>query len=175
MSDGEFTYRTAAEETWRIFRIMAEFVEGIDVMSRVGPAVSIFGSSRMTAADPYYAVAEQCARRLVECGFAVITGGGPGVMEGANKGAAEEPEKFSAALVFSTKYDPPQPLLSLGPKSQAIDEQYFGLHHDLGPEEIAKRLGGELVWAKSDGGQWVALIRFERVLAAELERPSRLP
>jgi hypothetical protein len=89
MSDGEFTYRTAAEETWRIFRIMAEFVEGIDVMSRVGPAVSIFGSSRMTAADPYYAVAEQCARRLVECGFAVITGGGPGVMEGANKGAAE--------------------------------------------------------------------------------------
>jgi len=89
MSDGEFTYRTAAEETWRIFRIMAEFVEGIDVMSHVGPAVSIFGSSRITATDPYYDVAERCARRLVECGFAVITGGGPGIMEGANKGAVE--------------------------------------------------------------------------------------
>jgi uncharacterized protein (TIGR00730 family) len=89
MADGEFTYRTAAEETWRIFRIMAEFVEGIDVMSHVGPAVSIFGSARIARGNPYYGLAEQLARRLVECGFAVITGGGPGIMEAANKGAAE--------------------------------------------------------------------------------------
>jgi hypothetical protein len=89
--------------------------------------------------------------------------------------AAEEPGKFSAALVFSTKYDPPRPLLSLGPKSQALDEQYFGLHHDLGPEQIAKRLGGEVVWAKSDDDQWVALIRFERVLDAKMESAPRLP
>jgi hypothetical protein len=82
--------------------------------------------------------------------------------------AAEEPEKFSAALVFSTKYDPPRPLLSLGAKSEALDEQYFGLHHDLTPDQIVKQLGGESVWSKSDDGQWVALIRFERVLAARL-------
>ncbi len=83
--------------------------------------------------------------------------------------AAEEPGKFSAALVFSTKYDPPRPLLSLGAKSAELDEKYFGLHHDLPPEQIARRLGGELVWEKIDQGQWVALIRFERVLAARAD------
>jgi len=83
--------------------------------------------------------------------------------------AAGEPWKFSAALVFSTKYDPPRPLLSLGHGSEALDERYFGLHHDLPPEQIAKQLGGELVWQKADQGQWVALIRFERVLDARFE------
>jgi hypothetical protein len=82
--------------------------------------------------------------------------------------AAAEPWNYSTALVFSTKYDPPRPLLSLGRKSEALDEQYFGLHHDLPPDAIAKRLGGELVWEKQDQGQWVALIRFERVLDARL-------
>lgn len=86
--------------------------------------------------------------------------------------AADEPWKFSTALVFSTKYDPPHPLLSLGRSSEALDEQYFGLHHDLPPEQIAKMLGGELVWEKQDQGQWVALIRFERVLNAHLESPG---
>ena len=88
--------------------------------------------------------------------------------------AADEPAKFSAALVFSTKYDPPHPLLSLGAKSEELDERYFGLHHDLPPEEIAKRLGGQLVWESIDQGQWVALIRFERVLAARVEMPERI-
>jgi len=89
MADGEFTYRTAAEETWRIFRIMAEFVEGIDVMSKIGPAVSIFGSARTQPDSPYYAQAVELAAKLVRRDFAIITGGGPGVMEAANKGAAE--------------------------------------------------------------------------------------
>ena len=87
--------------------------------------------------------------------------------------AVEEPAKYSAALVFSTKYDPPHPLLMLGAKSAELDEKFFGLHHDLAPEAIAKQLGGELVWEKTDQGQWVALIRFERVLAARAERPTR--
>jgi len=86
--------------------------------------------------------------------------------------AAEEPGKFSAALVFSTKYDPPHPLFTLGAKSAELDEKYFGLHHDLPPEEIARRLGGQLVWENVDQGQWVALIRFERVLAARTEIPA---
>jgi hypothetical protein len=58
--------------------------------------------------------------------------------------------------------------LSLGSKSAELDEKYFGLHHDLPPEQIAKRLGGDLVWQKQDSGQWVALIRFERVLNARV-------
>src|SRR5262245_50791272 len=85
--DSEFAYRTAAEETWRIFRIMSEFVEGIDVMSRVGPAVSVFGSARTQPNDPIYAAGVELGAKLVQRGFAVITGGGPGIMEAANKGA----------------------------------------------------------------------------------------
>jgi uncharacterized protein (TIGR00730 family) len=89
MPADEFSYRTAAEETWRIFRIMAEFVEGIDVMSRIGPAVSIFGSARAGPDDPYYRQAVQLGAKLARAQFAVITGGGPGIMEAANKGAFE--------------------------------------------------------------------------------------
>jgi 4-amino-4-deoxy-L-arabinose transferase-like glycosyltransferase len=83
--------------------------------------------------------------------------------------AAEEPEKYSAALVFSTKYDPPSPLFSLGAKSRAMDERFFGLHHDLPPEAIALELHGALVWKKEDQGQWVGLIRFNRQYEARLE------
>ena len=89
MPTGEFTYRTAAEETWRIFKIISEFVEGVEEMSRVGPAVSIFGSARTPPDDPYYQQATRIAAKLSQRGFAVITGGGPGIMEAANKGAFE--------------------------------------------------------------------------------------
>jgi hypothetical protein len=82
--------------------------------------------------------------------------------------AAAAPEKYSAALVFSTKYDPP-PLLRLGPKSEAMDERYFGLHHDLPPEAIAIELHGELVWKREDQGMWIALIRFNRQFETRLE------
>jgi len=77
------------EESWRIFRIMAEFVEAIESLSKLKNAVSIFGSARVTPDDPYYQKTEKLARRLAEKGFSVITGGGPGIMEAANKGAAE--------------------------------------------------------------------------------------
>jgi hypothetical protein len=88
--------------------------------------------------------------------------------------AAAEPEKYSAALVFSTKYDPPSPLLSLGPRSRALDERFFGLHHDLPPEAIARELGGDLVWKKEDQGQWIALIRFNRQFEAQLQNPESM-
>ncbi len=87
MPDGEFSYRTAAEETWRIFRIIAEFVEGIETMAEIGPAVSIFGSARTPPDDPFYEMARTLARKLAHSGFAIITGGGPGIMEAANRGA----------------------------------------------------------------------------------------
>jgi uncharacterized protein (TIGR00730 family) len=76
-------------DSWRVFRIMGEFVEGFDTLARIGPAVSIFGSARTRPDEPDYAAAEQLSRLLVAAGFGVITGGGPGIMEAANKGAAE--------------------------------------------------------------------------------------
>ena len=76
-------------DTWRIFRIMAEFVDGFETLSKLGPAVSVFGSARVNPTDEYYKRAINLGRLLAESGFAVITGGGPGVMEGANKGAKE--------------------------------------------------------------------------------------
>jgi len=88
--------------------------------------------------------------------------------------AADEPEKYSAALVFSTKYDPQSPLFTLGSKSRALDEQYFGLHHDLPPEVIAFRLGGTLVWKAADHGMWIALIRFNRQVEARVDNPESL-
>ena len=93
--DERFLKREALEpdflhtDPWRVFRIMGEFVEGFDTLADMGPAVSIFGSARVDAGDPSYAAAEKTARLLVERGFGVITGGGPGIMEAANKGAAE--------------------------------------------------------------------------------------
>ena len=77
------------EDPWRVFRIMSEFVEGFETMSRVGWAVSVFGSSRTVPSDPYYAKARHLAGMLARKGFAVITGGGPGIMEAANRGARE--------------------------------------------------------------------------------------
>jgi len=87
--------------------------------------------------------------------------------------AAAAPEKYSAALVFSTKYDPPVLPLSLGPKSEAMDERYFGLHHDLLPAAIAAKLGGNLVWERENAGMWIALLRFNRQIEASALLPER--
>ncbi|MDH3391973.1 MAG: TIGR00730 family Rossman fold protein [Desulfobulbaceae bacterium] len=79
-----------AGDSWRLFRIMAEFVEGFDTLSGVkGPAVSFFGSARTKPDHPYYVLTEQIAAELAKQGYTIITGGGPGIMEAANKGASE--------------------------------------------------------------------------------------
>lgn len=78
-----------ANDGWRVFRIMGEFVEGFDTLSRLGPAISVFGSARVLPTDPDYIACRECCRLLGEAGFAIITGGGPGIMEAANRGAVE--------------------------------------------------------------------------------------
>ena len=77
----------AASEAWRLFRIMSEFVEATERMDEIRPAVSVFGSARVSATHPYYALAEKTSRFLSDAGFSVVSGGGPGIMEASNKGA----------------------------------------------------------------------------------------
>ena len=79
----------AKEESWRMFRIIGELVKGFDTLTGVEPAVTIYGSAQLKADDKLYAQTEEIARRLGELGFSIITGGGPGIMEAANKGACE--------------------------------------------------------------------------------------
>jgi uncharacterized protein (TIGR00730 family) len=85
MSDTTFLMR---EDPWRIFRIMAEFVDSFQTLSQVGPAVTIFGSARTRPSDKYYRAATSIGKKLAQHNLAVITGGGPGIMEAANKGAS---------------------------------------------------------------------------------------
>src|ERR687890_1478367 len=81
----EFTHT----DTWRVFRIMGEFVEGFDELATVTRGVAVFGSARTPAEDPYHAAAQETSALLARAGFSVITGGGPGIMEAANRGAFE--------------------------------------------------------------------------------------
>ncbi len=74
-------------DSWQIFKIMSEFVDGFEKLAKIGPCVSIFGSARTTQTNPYYQIAVECAKLLIEKGYGIITGGGPGIMEAANKGA----------------------------------------------------------------------------------------
>ncbi len=84
-ADADFLH----SDPWRVLRILGEFVNGFDALARVGPAVSIFGSARTPPDSPNYALAREVAGLLVERGYGVVTGGGPGIMEAANRGAAE--------------------------------------------------------------------------------------
>lgn len=76
-----------SSDSWVIFKVMSEFVEGFEKMAKIGPCVTIFGSARVKAGHPYYKTADEIAYRLVQHGYGVITGGGPGIMEAGNKGA----------------------------------------------------------------------------------------
>jgi uncharacterized protein (TIGR00730 family) len=89
MNDMKSSADFIREDPWRIFRIMAEFVESFEILSRTGAAVTIFGSARVRPTAPEYDMARQIAHDLAKHGLAIITGGGPGIMEAANRGAAQ--------------------------------------------------------------------------------------
>lgn len=106
--DGDFTTR----DPWRVLRIQGEIVEGFEALHEIGPAVSVFGSARQTSDSPYYQQAIKVARGLADAGLVVITGGGPGIMEAANKGASESDSGLSVGcsieLPFETGPNPHQ-------------------------------------------------------------------
>lgn len=93
-------------DAWRVFRILSEFVEGFEAMESLGPSVVIFGSTRMTDKDPYYSITSDLASRIVKKNLGIITGGGPGLMEAANKGAKEAKGK-SCGLCIDLPFEEP--------------------------------------------------------------------
>lgn len=95
---------TKAFDSWQIFKVMAEFVEGFEKLSRIGPCVSIFGSSRAKPGGKYYKLAEEIASELTQHGYGVITGGGPGIMEASNKGAKQS-QGISVGLNIELPYE----------------------------------------------------------------------
>ncbi len=101
------------EETWRVFRIMAEFVEGFETLSKVGRAVSFFGSSRLKQEDKYYRIATQAAYLLSKEGYAIITGGGLGIMEAANKGARKAGGKSIGLNILIPREQKPNKYIDL--------------------------------------------------------------
>jgi uncharacterized protein (TIGR00730 family) len=107
-------------ESWRIFRIIAEFVEGFEALSEIYPAVSVFGSSSITENDPVYQMGREVGRLLAESGFSVVTGGGPGAMEAANRGATEAKGKSVGLCIHLPKEQAANPYANI-----KIDFRYF--------------------------------------------------
>mgnify|MGYP000223846321 CR=1 FL=1 len=108
------------DESWRMFRIISEFTEGFDRLSSLGYAVSIFGSARLKEGNLYYQQSVEIAQRLGKENFAIITGGGPGVMEAANKGAFESDSKSVGLNIRLPQEQSPNPYQDLG-----LDYRYF--------------------------------------------------
>lgn len=100
---------TVTKDSWMVFKVMSEFVDGYEKLAKIGPCVSIFGSARLKPEDPYYQMAVDIARKITEIGFGVITGGGPGIMEAGNKGAREGNGKsigLNIELPFEQNFNP---------------------------------------------------------------------
>ncbi|MBB5332036.1 LOG family protein [Chryseobacterium koreense] len=114
--------QTVTKDSWMVFKVMAEFVDGYEKLAKIGPCVSIFGSARLKTTDPYYQVAVDIAEKITEIGFGVITGGGPGIMEAGNKGARKGGGKsigLNIELPFEQHFNP------FIDKGYSMDFDYF--------------------------------------------------
>jgi predicted Rossmann-fold nucleotide-binding protein len=124
---------TISNDTWEIFKVMAEMVEGFNKLTRIGPCVSIFGSARTNENQKYYKLAEEIAYLLTKSGFGIITGGGKGIMEAANKGAHFAGGKsvgLNIALPFEQK---PNPFIDT---NKLLTFDYFYVKIGRAPSEL---------------------------------------
>lgn len=119
---GDSEKQMLTQDSWRVFRIISEFVDGFETMTSLGPSVSIFGSARLPPESPYYQLAVDVARHIADKGFAIITGGGPGIMEAANKGA-QEVKGSSCGLAIDLPFES-QPNPYIDPKYR-LNFRYF--------------------------------------------------
>ncbi len=116
--------KTPTADAWRIFRILAEFVDGFEVMTSLGPSVAIFGSTQPEPkGSPYYALSTEIAKQIVNKGFSIITGGGPGIMESANRGAQEAHGKSCGLCINLPKEAKPNPYID--PKYELSFRYFF--------------------------------------------------
>lgn len=99
-------------DAWRVFRILSELVDGFEKLTTLGPSVVIFGSARNIPNDPYYSLSEQLAQKLAKRGFGIITGGGPGIMEAANKGAMNAGGKSCGLCIDLPEEERPNPFIT---------------------------------------------------------------
>ncbi len=154
-----------SNDSWAVFKIMSEFVEGFEKLSKIGPCVSIFGSARTKSDNPYYKVAEEIAAKLVRHGYGVITGGGPGIMEAGNKGAFEQGGKSVGLNIrlpfeqFHNIYVDPDKLLSF---------DYFFIRKVM----LVKYSQGFVVMP---GGMGTLDEMFEAVTLIQTEKIGRFP
>ncbi len=121
LSNANGTHRFWEDDPWRVLRIMSEFVDSFEEMSQVPPGITVFGSARTPETDPYYLAAVELGRKLAKHGFAVITGGGPGIMEAANRGASLVDRALSVGLNIKLPHEQsPNPHAGL-----KVDFRYF--------------------------------------------------
>lgn len=111
-----------SHDSWELFKIMAEFVQGFEKMARIGPCVSVFGSARTEPSSPYYKLAEEIAYELSKKGFGVITGGGQGIMEAANRGARKAQGRSVGLNIFLPFEQAPNPFID---RDKLITFDYF--------------------------------------------------
>lgn len=110
-SDPKPETASSTYDSWRVFRILSEFVEGFETMTSLGPSVAFFGSSRIKEDDPHYNLAAQLASKITKKGFGIITGGGPGIMEASNKGARTENGRSCGACIDLPFEELPNPFI----------------------------------------------------------------
>ncbi len=121
--DHEAEKQVFTHDSWRVFRIVSEFVDGFETMTNLGPSVSIFGSARLAPDSIYYNLAVDVARHISRKGFAIITGGGPGIMEAANKGA-QEVKGHSCGLAIDLPFET-EPNRFIDPKYRLSFRYFF--------------------------------------------------
>lgn len=152
-------------DSWAIFKVMAEFVNGFEKLAQIGPCVSLFGSARTKPDNPYYKMAEEIAAKLVRHGYGVITGGGPGIMEAANKGAFEQGGKSAGLNIhlpfeqYSNTYIDPDKLITF---------DYFFVRKVM----FVKYAQGFIVMP---GGMGTLDELFEAITLVQTQKISRFP
>lgn len=154
-----------SNDSWAIFKIMSEFVEAYEKMSKIGPCVSIFGSARTKEDDPYYIKAEEIAYELTQNGYGVITGGGPGIMEAANKGASRGEGK-SVGLAISLPFEEYTNLYV--DRDKKIDFDYFFVRKVM----FVKYAQGFIVLP---GGMGTLDELFEAITLIQTEKIGKFP